>query len=330
MLSKMARPKEDEIKPIQNTNYSKMKLNELKQVLRQFGIKISGNKPELLERIQTYTKQTEHALKIQCVVRGHFARLWIRLKKGTKSPCMNDADFYTLEPINEIPFYYYIHYTEEKTKTSYTFNIISLCTMITKSGKFENPYTRENMKNTYSPTLRQIIMLTTILFPENPIVGEIRNTIAHDKLPTQIQSIEPINIERRVTELFIAIDTLGNYTQKEWFMNLTNMQVCNLVLRVNSLWLTTNNETKQKICPIGSPFSIQNTGVQRMSIERNLDDNRLIAIRIAEVLVRGGINNEYKVMGTMFFLTGLTTVSYPARMQIPWLYDNYNYQVARL
>lgn len=330
MLSKMARPKEEEIKPTQNTNYGKMKINELKQVLRQLGMKISGNKSELLERIQTHTKQTEQALKIQRTVRGHFARLWIRLKKGTKLPCVNDADFYTLEPVNEIPFYYYIHYTEEKTKTSYTFNLISLCTMITKSGKFENPYTRENMKNTYSPTLRQIIMLTTILFPENPIVDEIKNTIAHDKLPMQTQSVEPIHIERRVTELFIAIDTLGNYTQKEWFMNLTNMQVCSLVLRINTLWMTTTNETKQKICPTGSPFSIQNTGVNRMSIERTLDENRLIAIRIAEVLVHGGINNEYKVMGAMFFLTGLTTVSYPARIQMPWLYDNYNYQVARL
>ena len=67
-----------------------------------------------------------------------------------------------------------------------------------------------------------------------------------------------------------------------------------------------------------------------MSLDRTLDENRLIALKVGESLIYNGINNEYKIMGVMFFLTGLTTVSYAARQQMPWLYDNYNFVVARV
>ena len=67
-----------------------------------------------------------------------------------------------------------------------------------------------------------------------------------------------------------------------------------------------------------------------MSLNRTLDENRIVALRIAEVLVYSGINNEHKITGTMIFLTGLTTVSYAARLQMPWLYDNYQFLLSRL
>jgi hypothetical protein len=160
---------------------------------------------------------------------------------------------------------------------------------------------------------------------------EVYNT---DKIT--VDTIAPVirqpiqNLDRRITELFIAIDTLGHYTQKEWFMNLSNSQVCTLVMRINTLWATTTNEVRQNISPGLSPFSVQNTGVTRMTLDRTLEENRAITIKIGESLVYKGTNNEYKIMGVMFFLTGLTTVSYPARIQMPWLYDNYNFLVARV
>lgn len=328
MLSKMAKI-EDDVKTSQYKDYDKMKINELKQELRKHGLKLSGNKPELLKRLKIHFAQSEKIVKLQKVARGYLARTWIKLKCGDKSSCVNESDFYTMEPINEIPFYYYVHYTEDKTKTSYVFNLISLCTMVSKSGKFENPYTRENMKTTYGNKLGRIVKLTIILFPENEIVEELKNICIPEKI-TQQPIVQPINFDRRVTELFIAIDTLGNYTQKQWFLNLSNIQICNLVLRINTLWATTTSEVKQSISPVGSPFSIQNTGVDRMSLERTVEENRIVALRIAEVLVYSGINNEYKTMGAMFFLTGLTTVCYEARLQMPWLYDNFQYLLSRM
>jgi hypothetical protein len=343
MLSKMARIEETTEIP---KEYDKMKLHELKPILKGLGLKISGNKSKLVERLQTYKIQATRVIDIQRAFRGYMARLWIRLKKGNQKPCVNEADFYTMEPIDEIPFYYYIHYTEDKSQTNYTFNIMSLCTMISKSGKFENPYTRENMKPTCGSKLAKIIRLTMILFPDNEIISELKEVYVGDKIQVQSgrQSVrvtnetrqnvrpiqEPISIDRRITELFIAIDTLGHYTQKEWFLQLSNTQVCTLVMRINALWATTTSDVRRDISPNVSPFSVQNTGVTRMSLDRTLDENRLIAVKVGESLIYNGINNEYKIMGVMFFLTGLTTVSYAARLQMPWLYDNYNFVVARI
>lgn len=343
MLSKMARIEETTEIP---KEYDKMKLHELKPILKGLGLKISGNKSKLVERLQTYKIQATRVIDIQRAFRGYMARLWIRLKKGNQKPCVNEADFYTMEPIDEIPFYYYIHYTEDKSQTNYTFNIMSLCTMISKSGKFENPYTRENMKPTCGSKLAKIIRLTMILFPDNEIITELKEVYVGDKIQVQSgrQSVrvmnetrqnvrptqEPISVDRRITELFIAIDTLGHYTQKEWFLQLSNTQVCTLVMRINALWATTTPDVRRDISPNVSPFSVQNTGVTRMSLDRTLDENRLIAVKVGESLIHNGINNEYKIMGVMFFLTGLTTVSYAARLQMPWLYDNYNFVVARV
>ena len=346
MLSKMARIEETTEIP---KEYNKMKLHELKPILKGLGLKISGNKSKLVERLQNHKIQAERVIDIQRAFRGYMARLWIKLKKGNKKPCVNEADFYTMEPIDEIPFYYYIHYTEDKSQTNYTFNIMSLCTMISKSGKFENPYTRENMKPTCGSKLAKIIRLTMILFPDNEIITELKDVYIGDKIHVQtqgprqsvrqsvIQSVrqivavqEPPSIDRRITELFIAIDTLGHYTQKEWFLQLSNTQVCTLVMRINALWATTTSDVRRDISPNVSPFSVQNTGVTRMSLDRTLDENRLIAVKVGESLIYNGINNEYKIMGVMFFLTGLTTVSYAARQQMPWLYDNYNFVVARV
>ena len=340
MLSKMARIEEKNI----STDYENMKLNELKPVLRKFGLRMSGNKPEIIERIKTHVLHSKNTIQIQKISRGFLARLWVRLKKGDGSMCVNDSDFFTLEPIDEISFYYYMHYIEEKSKTSYAFNISSLCSMISKSGKFENPYTRENMKTTCGIKMIRIIKLTNILFPHNELMADLKDIYILDKIQIQPQQQyrqqlqrqqqqqqQPvINFDRRITELFIAIDTLGNYTHKEWFINLTNSQLCTFVLRLNSLWITSTNELRNKINPVRSPFSIENTGVTRMSMERSLDENRIITLKIGEALVYGGIDNEHKIMGAMFFLSGLTVVSYPARVQMPWLYDNYNYHVARL
>jgi hypothetical protein len=338
MLSKMARIEEKEdISPsltkdvvspsLLPKDFEKMKINDLKQILRNLGLRISGNKPELIERIRTHKAQSSNSIKIQRTVRGHLARLWVRLKKGEGGPCVNDSDFYTLEPISEIPFYYYIHYTEDKSNTNYAFNILSLCSMISKSGKFENPYTRENMKHTCLNKLTRIIKLTKILFPHTELMVDLKDICVADKIQSMPRPI--FNFDRRIIELFIAIDTLGNYTQREWFLNLTNAQLCNLILRINTLWLTATPEVRTSISPNVAPFSIQNTGVTRMSLELSLEENRIIALKIAEALVYNGVDNEHKIMGAMFFLTGLTLVSYPARLQMPWLYDNYNYYVVR-
>ena len=98
---------------------------------------MSGNKTELKTRLIEKLDKTKKLIKIQKTFRGHLARLWIKLKKGTGDPSVNDTDFYTFEPLNEIPYLNFIKYVDVSNNFSYGFDIKSLCMMAIKTKKFE-------------------------------------------------------------------------------------------------------------------------------------------------------------------------------------------------
>jgi hypothetical protein len=346
MLSKLARPEQ-----INDTSYieiskkdlTKSKIPELKKYAKELKIKVSGNKGELHTRIKQHIKQMINAVTIQRNVRGHFIRKWIKMK-GTRDNCVNDTDFYTLEPLEEIPYLYYIQHTD--ATHNYGFNIKSLCTLATKNSKFENPYNRENLKSPFGIKMINVIKLTNVLFPGNDLMKEIsllhdgkdttnilsnlsqqrrvRNNInLHEQaFFTHYQILQQMPFDRRVTDLFMHIDTLGNYTHQDWLMELPTDKLYFLIVKVNQLWHILPDDLRKRICPYMSPFSHGTIGVLP---ERDLpvQTNREIVIKIAEVLVYSGIDNEHKQLGAMYFLTGLTLVSPNARSQMPWLYDNF-------
>jgi hypothetical protein len=341
MFSKMMKPKDDiseyDLLKTDPRSLDKFKLPELKLAAKYFGLRVSGNKTELKTRIIENLEKCRKIVKIQKTFRGHLARLWIKLKKGTGAPSVNDTDFCTLEPIEEMEFIYYIHYTDvtEHASTSYVFNINSLINLAMNNKKLENPYTRKDIKKILGTNLIKVINLTYILFPENDlmknsvnIINEMDNNPNINQLQIQLQlPAIPIdlsaNYQHKANELFMKIDALGNYTNVAWFNALTNNQLCTLILRIYNFWGFIDRNLKVRICPHKSPFSIDNLGIETVSTARPIEDNRAIAIRVGETLVYDGGTDEYRTLGAMYFITGMTLVCEEAREQMPWLYDNY-------
>lgn len=320
MLSKMLKPQ------LTKEQMEKCKLPELKEIAKKRGLRISGKKEEIKQRIYANIVQQEKSTLIQKIFRGHIARLWIRLKVGTgltKVP-VNDTDFFTLEPISEMEFIYYLHYTETKSNTSYVFNINSLINLVAKTGKMDNPYTREDLIKPMNDRLIQVINLTFILFPKNELTK--RTTIDAKPKNALVPAI-PLNPTANYTimanELFVKIDSLGNYTNVAWFNALSSTDICTMIIRLCNFWGHIDRGLKARICPRTSPFSIDNLGIESMNPDRSLAENRAIAIRVGETLVCSGATEEYRILGAMYFLTGLVLVSIEAREQMPWLYDNY-------
>ena len=83
MLSKMTN-----VENAPTKEYEKMKLHELKPLLKQYGLKLTGNKSELIGRLRNHKLQSEKVVAIQRIFRGYMARLWIKLKKGTGKSCV--------------------------------------------------------------------------------------------------------------------------------------------------------------------------------------------------------------------------------------------------
>jgi hypothetical protein len=321
MLSKMANPEPNKnYREISKIDLSKLKLPDLKKCAKDLSIKVSGNKAEIKTRIENQIRYIFSAIKIQKTFRRQMVLEWMKLK-GTRENCVNDTDFYTLEPLDEIPYLYFIKYTD--ATHNYGFDIKSLCTLATKNKKFENPYNRENLKTTFGAKMVRVVKLTNILFPGNDLMIDIANVYEStipthtDSLFTFFQNLDQLSFEQRITNLFIHIDNLGNYTNKEWLTQLTEDRRYYLVVKIHQLWNKISPALRQNICPYISPFSSGLFGISPTHISTE------IIVKMAEVLVYSGIDNEHKQLGAMYFLSGLTLVSLNARSQMPWLYENY-------
>jgi hypothetical protein len=322
MLSKMAKP-EPKTKEISKIDLSTLKLSELKKYAKDLNIKISGNKFEIKTRIENQINLITSAIKIQKIFRRHLVLEWMKLK-GTRKNCVNDTDFYTLEPLNEIPYLYFIKYVDVSHNVNYGFDIKSLCTLATKNKKFENPYNRENLKTTFGTKMVKVVKITNILFPGNDLMMDIANvyessthTVPTESFSTFFQNLDQLTLDQRITNLFIHIDSLGNYTNKEWLTQLNEERRYYLVVKINQLWNKISSALRQQICPHISPFSTGFFGISPAII------NTEMVVKMAEILVYSGIDNEHKQLGAMYFLSGLTIVSVNARNQMPWLYENY-------
>jgi len=179
---------------------NKCKLPELKDMARCFKIRITGTKPELVDRIELFFKKTKCAIQIQSMFRGHLVRFSIRLRGCAlkeRTLCVNDTDFYTLDPLNEIEYNDFYSYTD-KTKFIYGFSVSSLISLFKRSGYITNPYNREKLD---FKTMNEIFLLhklNNILYPVVAI--EKPATVVTEKQLTN-QVIPPTTTENAAIDM---------------------------------------------------------------------------------------------------------------------------------
>ena len=168
----------------------KYKLTELKTVAKHYNLHISGNKNVVADRILSFFKKTASATFIQKHFRGNVVRLSRRLRGegyNNYSKCVNECDFYTLEPLSEIPKIRFFSYTDEKGFI-YGFDIVSLITLLKKTSRIMNPYNREQIPYEICTSFLGLYQISRILFPY--IFTEESTILRLD--PKPIRRIQPI------------------------------------------------------------------------------------------------------------------------------------------
>jgi hypothetical protein len=344
-----------------NLALNKYNMFQLKRIAKAYKLRMTGTKQELLERIENFFLNCRAAEKIQRVFRGHIARqsVFLRGEGFTDiSTCVNDSDFYTLEPLREIDSKYFFSFSSGKF--TYGCNLISLIHLIKFKTAVKNPYNRENIP---LDTVRRILNLYHLIkiiygFPEDtPIINttiilSIHTNIHKQKmrevnvLPSlttvihettddidnevvmerreKLRTMREKSFENRVQELFIEIDQLGNYTQADWFFELERYEYLRMYRALHDIWTFRGNlsrHTKRRICAVEDPF----VEVQRERIamqEVSFEVIREICLKVFEHLVYCGIDDEYRKIGTFHALSALTIVSYEARNSMRWLYES--------
>jgi len=260
-------------------NLQKYKLPELKKIIKEYNLIRTGNKGILIERIQEIFEKIKFSVMIQKIFRGWMVRKSFILRGDAyknKKLCVNDTDFVTLEPLDEIPYELFYSYKDSKGFV-YGFNITSLIQIIKNKTVLKNPYNREKFPDN---CIRDVITLnnfTKIIYDNfkeeteiiqmnnsfriqnrtrvTPVENNIINISNYTREYLQPRIIpgqysisemhEKYNfiiacrmkpINERIRNLFMEIDQLGNYTQSSWFSNLDRISYLRFYRCLLDIW----------------------------------------------------------------------------------------------
>jgi hypothetical protein len=334
------------------------KIPELKIIARENNLHVSGSKPILIERIHNHFTNSVYAISVQKIFRGHIIRKLMKLKGDAfknKKTCVNETDFYTLDPIEDIPYDEFYSY-KDSNNFVYGFNISSLITLFKQKGKIINPYNREKVDFKIMNDIFTLYKLTNIVFPyvfndkkdepnipvannqppqppqphQNRVITNVTNNhqlTENIELHNKMQRIreKPINV--RIQELFMEIDLLGNYTNSSWFNNLEKRDYIRFYRYLYDIWHyrgQMSHETKRRICRLHDPFI--NTSLSSLNLATTTsEDCRAVCLYIMENMVYTGIDAEYQKIGALHVLSVLTIVSMDARRNMLWLYESLVY-----
>ena len=307
-------PKYDEHNHIFAYNYG---VKQLKKICKHYKLKQSGNKPELLKNIFNYLYLSSKIILFQAKYRGYLVNRYCRVSGPAclkRKICVNDTDFISLDPIDNISFYQFFSYNDENNHI-HGFDIKSLNNwMLKQKKKVTNPYTRNVIPNDIINNMKLFIRLSKLLgFP----------------LDIHISPHQPIQTngtyETRVVNVFQTIDDLGNYTNPDWFLSLSRFQKTRFIRELYDIWfyrLELTNDIRRNICPRGNPFRRFALNLQIDIIAVSEDILNKFILSVIEEFVYYGIADEFKNLGASYILTALTLVNQDVANALPWLYHS--------
>ena len=319
----------------------KYSLADLRMLCSHYGIKKSGTKPELTQRIYTFLKQTYYIVRLQRIFRRFISNKYRTLCGPgylQTSKCVNDTDFYTFDKLSKIRPMELFTYRDNDDKI-YGFHIASIFHLIISSyPNITNPYNRSVIpsrvvKNVYEKLIYGSFLgfRVSVKLADNGDDGDDSGRGGDDAgnlngggsgggLTREKQE------ELFIVDLFQHINTLGNYSDSEWFITLQRAELIRFIRNIHDIWYYRANltqEMKERICPPnGNPFVLHNAQVNLNVLTLLTDPEiRTICVSIIDRIVRRGVTREDQCLGAFYVLATLTIVNQDARNAMPWLYE---------
>ena len=148
------------------------KIPQLKDAIKKYKLPLTGSKTVLITRLTDYFHKIKNAILIQKTFRRHMVRLSFRIRGPAyknKRLCVNDTDFVTMEPLEEITMENFFSYQDNKNFI-YGFNISSLIQIFKKNlnnkNNIINPYNREKMTGDVIANVITLYRIAYIIYPE--------------------------------------------------------------------------------------------------------------------------------------------------------------------
>ena len=307
-------PDYSEYKLVIANNY---RMPQLKKMCKFYKLPVTGNKTKLTNNLYRFLYLSKFALVIQKSLRGSLCRSWC-VSHGpayiNREICTNRTDFFSMQELTEIPINQFFSYKDEDDFV-YGFDVMSLYTLHKKAVEEKktaiNPYNRNKLPLELLGNLRTMIRISRVL------KYDIKITIDEDEIaPSK-------NLELRILSLFQTMDSLGNYTDTNWFNGLSRDQITIFLRELYDIWsyrAQLSEEIKREIVsPTGDPF--RSTNIQHLS-QLPFDTLKKLAVSIMEMLVNKGINDSSRSLGANYVLCALTLVNIDVANALPWLYQS--------
>ena len=133
----------------------------------------------------------------------------------------------------------------------------------------------------------------------------------------------------KVLTLFQRIDSLGNYTNIKWFMELDKYGLIQFIRELRDIWdyrANLRQEIKRDIVPPnGNPFYNEQININNLP-QYNITQIKKYSIQIIDSMINKGVTENSCSLGSYYILCALTMVSSDAADSLPWLYEAVNYQ----
>lgn len=299
---------------ILDNNYN---IQQLKQISKHFGIKISGNKLELRKRLYNYMHISYYIIYIQKISRGKIVKKYMELHgPGLKdrSVCSNDIDFLTLDNLKDIPYSQFFSYKDEDGFV-YKFNILSFYNLYKKhSDKLYNPLSTKIIDKSIVTSMLNYIKYSKLL--------KIEINISYNDV---IIEDENKKLEMRILNIFQTMDSYGNYTNISWLKKLNKIELIKFIKEVAELWnyrVQLTQEVKREISPpYGNPFLSCNININGLNVYSYKNILKMVILLIEELITKG-TTYDNRVLGCYYVLSCFTLVSSEAAEAMPWLYES--------
>ena len=306
-------------------------VSQLRSIAKHYKLSTSGNKDYLKKRLFNFLYYSYNIIIVQKYVRYFLTKKYIKCHGPAfynRSLCSNDVDFCTLDNLSSIRYNQFISFTDNNSHI-YGFDIKSLYNLFIKSDNAKkNSNSNSNLSNVLNPftnvffshsileQLLEYIRLTKLL--------ELELDLNYDELI--IVSLNK-QLEMKILTLFQRIDSLGNYTNIKWFMELDKYGLIHFIRKLADIWNYRANltqETKRAIVPpSGNPFHSDHININNLP-QYNFIQIKKYSIQIIDLMINKGINETSCVLGSYYVLCALTMVSSDAADSLPWLYEAVN------
>lgn len=261
-----------------------------------------------------YTKDdVNHIIKIQSHIRRKIVNISIR-DRGIAVFCRhlitNNTDFAEFSDIKnskEISNNDFISYIDDK-KRHWGFHIASFKELLKITNT--NPYSTNKIPEDVISKFKKLLEK----------IEKTKSIEIHKEKITDPKII----IQQKCIKVFQIIDSLGQYTQCKWFLDLNIAQLKELYKQVEDIWnyrAELKNEDKLKYVKDGKLF------VKKINeINAIKSKNQLIHLLLDDFykLVTEGETKSDCQTGALWILSALTIVSFDARASMSWLFQSAN------